>query len=203
MTPPRQRASASPQPEPTPTDSPSSSPPQDRPSPLFLPPDPTIPEPTPTPAPEEVVGAGPAVADEMPALAEPSSSAPRSTIDRKAVRRATLAAVRAITTQLNRALPRDEVEQAAGLWLADEEDEQGIAEPMANMAIRRDPAGAIANPDLLDIVALGIAVASYVTKQLHTRRELRALKQAGRVYLDEGGGVVVTPAPKQEQEPAA
>lgn len=60
---------------------------------------------------------------------------------------------------------------AAGVWLPDDDDVDGISEPLASLASRRAPE-AIDNPDATDLVALGMALVGYVMKSLARRAQV-------------------------------
>jgi len=63
-------------------------------------------------------------------------------------------------------------EREAGLYLADEDDLEGIADPLASLASRRMPAGA-GNPDVGDLMRLGFDLVGYWIKNRVQRMQLR------------------------------
>jgi len=85
----------------------------------------------------------------------------------------------------NQNLTRDELERDdVGLWIADEDDAANIGDPLANLAARRGGvAGAAANPDLGDIIAMLVGLAVYVSKQL---QKLQAVRQYRRAKAAQG-----------------
>jgi hypothetical protein len=81
----------------------------------------------------------------------------------------------------------DEEEREFGLWVPDEDDVQDIAAPAANIVYRRLPEEARGG-DVIDIIALGLAVAGYVGKNLKVRAQIRGVRQ-----LQEAQGITVDP----------
>lgn len=81
----------------------------------------------------------------------------------------------------------DEEEREFGLWVPDEDDVQDIAAPAANIVYRRLPEEARGG-DVIDIIALGLAVAGYVGKNLKVRAQIRGVRQ-----LQEAQGINVDP----------
>lgn len=63
------------------------------------------------------------------------------------------------------------------LWIADEEDQVDIAEPVGSIVARRNPVIGAAT-DLGDGIAAAFAVAGYVMKNMAKRRELKAARTA-------------------------
>lgn len=84
---------------------------------------------------------------------------------------------------VHQSLARTELEQQHGVWAMQSEDEAAsIADPLANIAQRR-AGGQLVNPDLGDLIAAGVAAASYVlrnaTKAFQIRRAEREMRRAG------------------------
>lgn len=80
-------------------------------------------------------------------------------------------------------LARDEYAQAVGLWLTDEDEADGVAEPAAEIVGRRMkdvPMG----DDLADGVALALAVGAYLLAQLSRWRYARDLRRNQAVIGD-------------------
>jgi hypothetical protein len=75
-------------------------------------------------------------------------------------------------------LARDEVAQAHGVYLADDDDAEAIGDPLASIAQRRGGLGAAGNPDIADAIAALIGLALYGTKQLARFAEARAYRHA-------------------------
>jgi hypothetical protein len=71
----------------------------------------------------------------------------------------------------------DEVEQKYGLWLATEDEIDGISAPASRLAYRRLPEGATGNVELFDIVDLVLAGAAYVVRNIQLRGRLRAARR--------------------------
>jgi hypothetical protein len=85
----------------------------------------------------------------------------------------------------------DEEERALGVWAPDAEDVEDIARPATNIVFRRLPDEARGG-DVIDIMALGLALAGYVGKSLSRRAQVRAIRQ-----LQEAQGINV-----EQPEPA-
>lgn len=64
-------------------------------------------------------------------------------------------------------------ERDGGLYLADDDDLEGISEPLASLASRRMPAD-VGNPDLGDLLQLVGALIGYFVKNRVQREQLRA-----------------------------
>lgn len=79
----------------------------------------------------------------------------------------------------------DEEEREFGVWTPDRDDVEDIAVPAANIVYRRLPDEARGG-DLIDIVALGLALAGYVGKNLKHKQRIRAVRQ-----LQEAQGITV------------
>lgn len=114
--------------------------------------------------------------DQMPpAPTKPGSgSSPEfSGADRRALKKVLREGLDTFGKALNRILTVDEVEQEAGLYLLDDDDTEGIADPAANIISRRGGLGAAANPDVNDAIRGLITFAAYLIRTLGERRALR------------------------------
>lgn len=151
---------------------------------LFLPPKtPALPPPSPSsstpplsPSPEPSPGAdaGPISSDDSADAPAPSSeraepSGTPSTGRRLSVTREGLAqvvgeGVRTLSGLLAR-FAATPVERDFGLWRPDEDEEKGIAEPVARIAWRRIPPEA-KESDVVDLMALGLALIAYVGRNM-------------------------------------
>ncbi len=178
-------ASSSP---PPPSLSPPGSPPRRPPlrAPLFSPP--TMGEPPASPGQVdgldldgEAPGSAPPSADSMPEPESPPTvSRPLSPVDRRQLQEAIRQGVRSAGGLLNETVTRDELELNSGLYLTDEQDENGLAVPLAEIIGRRGDLGAAAaNPDLADALRALIALAVYIAKQLNLIRHLRRVRRVG------------------------
>lgn len=88
---------------------------------------------------------------------------------------------------------RTEGMRAVGLYQAEEEDAERIADPLARIAGRRDALGAV-SPDTADLMAAMMGLAGYATKQIQKQaiaKKLDAQLAAGQVVPD-GAGEAVT-----------
>ncbi|HEY1178812.1 MAG TPA: hypothetical protein VGF17_21880 [Phytomonospora sp.] len=181
-------------PSPSPSDSPKSRPRLAISRPGFLAPPSPTPSPSespsertegPSPEPLEDVSA-PAWSDQLPEL-EPLEDAPRrrktgaspasSLASKAAIEDGARRVVLIVTEAAHQtATAGDIVAQELGIWLADDQDVDGIAKPAAAIAARRSPE---VGGDLVDGIALAIAVAGYVVKQFSKLRALRTARRAG------------------------
>lgn len=118
---------------------------------------------------------------EPPPAARPSrtGSSPGSFATRAALQAGVRDGVLAATSAAHELLCRDEVDRAVGLWLADEQDTDGVSRPVAGLLSRRSDALGGGNPDLADGVGLLLALAAYAAKQLGRAREARAVRRRG------------------------
>lgn len=71
------------------------------------------------------------------------------------------------------------------LFLTDERDERGMADPLSRILIRRLPVvGQVANPDVADALAAALTLGLYLVKQgrlwLAYRRQVRDAAEAAR-----------------------
>ncbi len=151
-------------------------------------------------SPEGPAGAGPAAGADQPVSSEPPRE-PRSTrsgssqgsslVDLTELRKGIEATVIGLSGQLHELAARDAYDDWAQIWLADEQDGLGIAAPTSKIINRRTGDITGGNPDVVDGIAIGIAVAFYLVKQLG---RLLAAKRARRV----GAGI---PAARTEPGP--
>jgi hypothetical protein len=119
--------------------------------------------------------------DELPEAAprrRKSGASPASSLASKAALEAAARRVVLVVTEAAHAglTAGDPLAQDAEVWIADEQDLDGIATPAAAIASRRSPE--VGN-DLVDGIALAIAVAGYVVKQFSKLRTIRAARRAG------------------------
>lgn len=88
-------------------------------------------------------------------------------LSKKMQRLAARQAVLVASGMVHRVAVRSEEQARAGMYLADEEDAERIADPLARIAGRRvGSSGAMANPDVADLMASMMGVAGYVSKQI-------------------------------------
>lgn len=190
--------SSSPSDESTPSPSPSMSPPPPRPRlavslPGFLQPSspPSLPESPsertadPSPGLDEA-GSGPGWSDQLPDDEPPaagpsrrrSGASPASSLaSSKAIAEAAERVVMILTEAAHQfGTAGDPLAQDLEIWRADEQDVTGIATPAAAIASRRSPE---VGGDLVDGIALAIAVAGYVVKQFHKLHALRLARRGG------------------------
>jgi hypothetical protein len=106
------------------------------------------------------------------------SSRGSSRAERKAIREGIRAALVSVTGLAHQRLARDEYDQAVALYVADDQDAEEISKPASSLIARRMGPG-IMSPDIADGIALGIAVAGYVSKQVQRWLYARQLRAAG------------------------
>lgn len=133
------------------------------------------------------VDGSPSLSDELPAESgegdlETSSrgSSASTALSKVALRKATRSGVLMAGSFANANLTRDELERDdVQLWVADDDDAAAIGDPIANLAARRGGlAGAAANPDLGDVIAMLVGIAVYVSKQLQKLQVVRQYRRA-------------------------
>lgn len=69
----------------------------------------------------------------------------------------------------------DEEERQLGVWAPDDEDVQDVARPATNIVYRRLPDEARGG-DVIDLMALALALAGYVGKSLSRRAQVRMIR---------------------------
>lgn len=74
------------------------------------------------------------------------------------------------------ALIADQEQREAGLWTPDDDDVHDVAAPATNIVYRRLPDDAKGG-DVIDLVALGLAVLGYVVKNVQYGSQLRTMRQ--------------------------
>jgi hypothetical protein len=111
--------------------------------------------------------------DELPARGTSSSPSAERTLsptDKKALRKAIAAGAEAVGFGLHTVVAHP-IERDFDLYLLDADDADGIAAPSANLLVRHGVVSS--NADIADLIALFVAFASYVSKQLVRRRDAR------------------------------
>jgi hypothetical protein len=92
------------------------------------------------------------------------------------------------TTRLLAAVVADQQERELGVWAPDAEDIDDVSKPAANLIYRRLPDEAKGG-DVIDLIALGLALVGYLAKSLGMRAQVRAIRQQ-----QEAAGITVTDA---------
>jgi hypothetical protein len=170
------------------------------PLPGFAPPNPTaseLPPPSPTTTQDQPTTPGTSNGPELdepkdaPAPKTGRGSSQASTaepLDRTAVVGAIATVFMALTTLLHkRFAPKGSL-----LWLAKDEEVDGVAEPLASIVERRNPIGGAAS-DVADAISAGVAFAGYAIRNIVEGAELAT--PAGQQHLS-GGPVVDNGAPE-------
>jgi hypothetical protein len=114
-------------------------------------------------------------------LSETSSQAssgdaggPLKPLGKAALRATTRKGVLIATSMAHRVAARTELEKAAGLYIADEQDQELIADPIANILHRRGGVATKLSPDANDALAGLMGFANYFAKQVALIGEIRA-----------------------------
>ena len=150
----------------------------------FRSPTPT-PESTPSPSSDDLLGASPSPSDAMPdEPTDPSTSARTSskassgrTTTKAILRKAARALVEVVGGYANEYLARDAAAQAVDLYVADEEDQEAIGDPLAEIAHRHGKMGEFANPDVSDAIDAMIGLTIYAVKLLAKRKRAKELRR--------------------------
>jgi hypothetical protein len=126
--------------------------------------------------------------DESPSETSGSASSadgPLKPLGKAALRATTRKGVLIATSAVHRIAARQELEKAAGLYIADEQDQELIGDPVANLLHRRG--GIVGNKmseDANDALSALMGLANYVSKQIVLTAEIGRL-QAARVETGE------------------
>lgn len=119
--------------------------------------------------------------DESPdETSSPASSAEGTAkpLSEKALRLTARRGVLIASSMAHRVAARTELEKRAGLYIADDQDQELIGDPIASLLSRRGSiTGGTVSPDLNDGIQLAMAVANYVGKQVSLATEIRQLEQ--------------------------
>jgi hypothetical protein len=119
--------------------------------------------------------------DSLPSLDAPESSDTPSTkgsgvkVSKAGLRTGIGAGFRSVC-KLVASFVADQEERELGLWTPDEDDVADISAPAANIVYRRLPEEARGG-DVVDIMALGLALAGFVGKNLQHRAQIRAVRR--------------------------
>lgn len=127
------------------------------------------------------------LSDPDESLSETSGSAssadgggPLKPLGKAALRATTRKGVLIATSAVHRIAARHELEKAAGLYVADEQDQELIGDPVANLLHRRG--GIVGNKmseDANDAVSALMGLANYIGKQVALTVEIGQMKAAG------------------------
>ena len=123
--------------------------------------------------------------DESPSETSSSDSSadgsgPLKPLGKAALRATTRKGVLIATSAVHRIAARHELEKAAGLYVADEQDQELIGDPVANLVHRRG--GLVGNKmseDANDAVSALMGLANYIGKQVALTVEIGQMKAAG------------------------
>jgi hypothetical protein len=139
----------------------------------------------PNPSPTEVAGGVPSWStdgpESLPSLEAPESSDTPSTkgsgvkVSKAGLRTGIGAGFRSVC-KLVASFVADEEERDQGLWTPDEDDVADISAPAANIVYRRLPEEARGG-DVIDLMALGLALAGFVGKNLQHRAQIRTIRR--------------------------
>ena len=107
------------------------------------------------------------------------SSRASSPGDAETLRHGIAAAVSGASVVVHEVLARDDYDKVAGVWLADPQDVDGIADPAASIMSRRTGNLGAGNPDVADGISLAIALVFWLVKQMHKIRFARSMRRSG------------------------
>jgi hypothetical protein len=102
---------------------------------------------------------------------------PLKPLGKAALRATTRKGVLIATSMAHRVAARTELERRAGLYLADEQDQELIADPIANILHRRGGVATKLSPDANDALSGLMGFANYVAKQVALIGEIRQHEQ--------------------------
>lgn len=123
-------------------------------------------------------------------LTSSTGSSGRAVLDKAELRDTLRGFVTGAGELANEHLTRDRLEHDAGLYLADEDDAQGIGDPLASLA-HRHGLTKVGDPDTRDAIMAAIALGKYLWKQWGRWQQVRALRQTARVAGAEAGSTPV------------
>lgn len=150
------------------------------PAPTFQPPTPSATNPD---GPVSGIGSVPDPIENgpTPSSGKPDKPADVIKIDKRALSEIVRKLLLSASLFLHEHLATTEEEQAANVWVATEEDQTQIGDPLGSIAIRHGaPAGAGA--DAADLIAAGIGAAAYLARNLSDAWQIRrARKKLARV----------------------
>jgi hypothetical protein len=105
---------------------------------------------------------------------------PLKPLGKAALRATTRKGVLIATSAVHRIAARQELERAAGLYIADEQDQELIGDPVANLLHRRGGiVGGKMSEDANDALSALMGLANYVSKQIVLTAEIGRLQAAG------------------------
>lgn len=95
-----------------------------------------------------------------------SAGSPVKTFSKKATKLAIAQGILTGTNVLHRVAARTEGQRAVGLYIAEADDAEAIADPLADIAGRREGIAGKVSPDTADAVRAMVALANYASKQI-------------------------------------
>jgi hypothetical protein len=127
------------------------------------------------------LGAGQPIESDRDDSSNPPSTGelPKGSLAGRGELRKTVTAGVIAATSAAHELLADDDGKSLGAFLADDEEVDGIADAAAGLLSRRVPAG-VGNPDVTDLVKLGLILAGYIGRQFRIRRQIKAMR-AGAV----------------------
>jgi hypothetical protein len=144
------------------------------------------PETDPRPSSDDQLGASPSPSDAMPDEPGEPSTSPRTsskassgrTTTKEILRKAARALVEVVGGYANDCLARDAAAQQVQMYVADEEDQEAIGDPLAELAHRHGRMGDFASPDVADAIDAMIGLTIYAVKLLAKRKRAKELRRA-------------------------
>jgi hypothetical protein len=117
--------------------------------------------------------------DPDPTSSKASSGSPAKAFSKAATKAAIAKGVLVGSAVVHRVAARTEGQQAVGLYLADADDAENIADPLAAIAGRREGIAGKVSPDTADAVRAMMGLANYMSKQIAATIAAREI-DAGR-----------------------
>lgn len=177
-------------------------------------------EPESTPSPSDLPSteqlADPSPSNPLPSEPDDASAAPAGptssrgssgsvAVGKRTIQRQSRKAVKMAGVGAHRMLARDEAARQVGMYLTDEEDDEGIGDPLGSIVHRHGWLGDAANPDVVDGINAVIALGAYAWKQIQrgwAARQLRAQQRAAEAAGTEQSDDERPTAPVELDTPA-
>jgi len=158
------------------------------------------------PWPSSPLPSEPGDASEAPAAPTSSRGSSGSvSATKRAIQRQSRKAVKMAGVGAHKLLARDEAARQVGMYLTDEEDDEGIGDPLGSIVQRHGWLGEAANPDVVDGINAVIALGAYAWKQIQrgwTARQLRAAQRSAQDAGTEQDADAAPTAPVELDTPA-
>jgi len=90
---------------------------------------------------------------------------------------------------LHSVLARTDAEKAGQVWIADDEDQAQIGDPLAGVVQRKGVAAGVVNRDMAAVIEAGIGVAAYAVKNV---KKMLAARRLAKQQAGLNGGITST-----------